>query len=47
MFVYRIPDCIPGVGMLDDAAVFVACWKMIHDDVDKYQEWRKRAGKEA
>ncbi len=41
-----IPDFIPGVGMLDDAAVFVACWKMIHDDVDKYQEWRKQAGKE-
>lgn len=37
-----IPDGIPGVGMLDDAAVFVACWKMIHDDVDKYQEWRKQ-----
>ena len=41
-----IPDFIPGVGMLDDAAVFVACWKMIHDDVDKYQAWRKQAGKE-
>ena len=41
-----IPDYIPGIGLLDDAAVFVACWKMIHDDVDKYQEWRKQAGKE-
>lgn len=41
-----IPDFIPGVGMLDDAAVFVACWKMIHDDVDKYQAWRKLTGKE-
>ena len=41
-----VPDFIPGVGMLDDAAVLVLCWKMIHDDVDKYQEWRKQAGKE-
>ena len=42
-----IPDFIPGAGMLDDAAVFVICWKMIHDDVDKYQAWRKQAGKES
>lgn len=41
-----IPDVIPVAGMLDDAAVFVTCWKMIHDDVDKYQEWRKLQGKE-
>ncbi len=40
-----IPDCIPGAGVLDDAAVFVVCWKMIHDDVDKYQEWRRQNGK--
>lgn len=41
-----IPDFIPGAGMLDDAAVFIACWKMIHDDVDKYQAWRKQTGRE-
>ncbi len=41
-----IPDAIPGLGMLDDAAVFVVCWKMIHDDVDKYQAWRKQHGKD-
>lgn len=41
-----IPDFVPGVGVLDDAAVFVVCWKMIHDDVDKYQEWRKQTKKE-
>ena len=40
-----IPDVIPGIGVLDDAAVFVVCWKMIHDDVDKYQEWRRQNGK--
>lgn len=39
-----IPDYIPGVGVLDDAVVFVVCWKMIHDDVDKYQEWRRQTG---
>ena len=41
-----IPDAIPFVGILDDAAVFVVSWKMIHEDVDKYQKWRKEKGKE-
>lgn len=41
-----IPDFIPGAGLIDDAAVFVACWKLIHDDVDKYQAWRKQTGRE-
>ena len=41
-----IPDVIPAIGVLDDAVVFVACWKLIHNDIDKYQEWRKQAGKE-
>ncbi len=41
-----IPDYIPGAGLVDDAAIFVLCWKMIHDDVDKYQAWRKKTGRE-
>ena len=41
-----IPDVVPVVGMLDDAAVFVVCWKMIHNDVDRYQAWRTEMGKD-
>ena len=41
-----IPDFVPGAGLVDDAIVFSACWKMIHDDVDKYQAWRKQTGRE-
>lgn len=41
-----IPDLVPGIGLLDDAAVFVTCWKLIHDDVEKYKEWRKQQGRE-
>lgn len=35
------PDVIPGVGYIDDAAVIVACLKLVEDDVKEYQEWRK------
>ena len=35
-----IPDVIPGVGYLDDAAVIAFCIKMIHDDLEKFKDWR-------
>ena len=35
-----IPDVIPGVGYLDDAAVVAICWKMVEADVEAYEEWR-------
>ena len=35
-----IPDFIPGMGYLDDAAVVVACLKLVGGDVEEYVKWR-------
>ena len=35
-----IPDYIPGVGYLDDAAVVAICLKLIDKDLQKYKEWK-------
>lgn len=35
-----IPDIIPGVGFLDDAAAVAFCVKMLHDDLENYKMWR-------
>lgn len=35
-----IPDVVPGVGFVDDAAVFAFCMKLIHSDVEDYRVWR-------
>jgi len=35
-----IPDIIPGVGILDDAAVIAFASKLVHDDVMEYKAWR-------
>ena len=40
-----IPDCIPAVGYLDDAAVIAVCWKMVKSDVDEYVMWREKNNK--
>lgn len=38
-----IPDSIPGVGYLDDAAVLIACLKAgAEDDIKEYQKWRDK-----
>ena len=37
-----IPDSIPGVGYIDDAAVVAFCLKQIGDDLNKYKEWRDK-----
>ena len=38
-----VPDFIPVVGLLDDAAVVAACLTMIKIDLNKYREWKKLA----
>jgi len=35
-----VPDFIPVVGLLDDAAVLAACLKLIGKDLAKYQAWQ-------
>ena len=37
-----IPDVVPGIGYLDDAAVVAACWKLVESDVKEYAEWREK-----
>ena len=36
-----IPDFLPVVGYLDDAAVVAACIKLLKSDIDDYKQWRK------
>lgn len=35
-----IPDFIPVVGLLDDAAVLAACIALVREDVQIYRQWR-------
>ncbi|MCF8028885.1 MAG: DUF1232 domain-containing protein [Desulfobacteraceae bacterium] len=35
-----IPDFIPGIGLVDDAAVVAACLAMVEKDFNKYKEWK-------
>ena len=39
-----IPDAIPVVGQLDDAAVAGACLTLISTDLEEYEIWREKAG---
>ena len=34
------PDFLPGVGLLDDAAMMALCVSSVKHDVDKYKEWK-------
>lgn len=42
-----IPDSLPGIGYLDDAAVVMACLALVQSDIDEYKAWRARNGREA
>lgn len=35
-----IPDFIPGIGLIDDAAVVAACLNMIQTDFEAYKAWK-------
>jgi uncharacterized membrane protein YkvA (DUF1232 family) len=36
-----IPDIIPGVGFLDDAAVLAMCLKLVETELNRYRDWKK------
>ena len=40
-----IPDVLPGVGYVDDAAVVAACIKLIASDLNEYKKWRENNNK--
>jgi len=40
-----IPDFIPVIGHVDDAAVIAICLKLVETDVEEYIIWRKANGK--
>jgi uncharacterized membrane protein YkvA (DUF1232 family) len=36
-----IPDFLPFIGEIDDAAIFGACLMLVERDLRKYQEWKE------
>lgn len=40
-----VPDFIPGLGYIDDAAVIGLCLKWVESDVQNYILWREDTGK--
>jgi len=39
-----VPDSIPFLGYIDDAAVVAVCWKLVESDVKEYVKWREDNG---
>lgn len=37
-----IPDVIPVVGYLDDAAVVAICLRLVEEDLYEYKEWKEK-----
>jgi uncharacterized membrane protein YkvA (DUF1232 family) len=40
-----LPDSIPVLGYVDEAAVFAFVWKMVADDIEEYRKWQEANGK--
>lgn len=40
-----IPDPLPVIGYIDDAAVIAFCLKLIESDLEEYKQWRKKNGR--
>lgn len=36
-----IPDIIPGLGFVDDAAVLAFCLKLLDSELNRYKDWKK------
>ena len=37
-----VPDFLPAIGLVDDAAVLTLAFKLVHDDVKEYKAWREK-----
>ena len=37
-----IPDRLPAIGLADDAAVLTLAFKLVHDDVVEFTDWREK-----
>lgn len=37
-----MPDFLPAIGLVDDAAVIALAFKLVHDDVKEYKAWREK-----
>ncbi len=35
-----VPDIVPVLGLLDDAAIIAAAVKALHDEIKRYNEWK-------
>ena len=35
-----LPDVIPGIGQIDDAAILLACLYFLEKDLYRYKEWK-------
>ena len=46
MIIDIIPDYIPGLGYVDDAAVIAGCLLLVKTDLEDYRLWRKGKGYE-
>jgi uncharacterized membrane protein YkvA (DUF1232 family) len=42
-----IPDIIPGLGFVDDAAVLAFCLKLIESELSRYKQWKETREAEA